>query len=70
MVQKNQNLKQMIQGIILLLQYLCMKVLKMKIQTDQEQTKLTDQEIKIFEFCKEPHSKKEIGSVWKGTFFF
>lgn len=29
-------------------------------RTDQEPTKLTDQEIKILEFCKEPHSKKEI----------
>lgn len=28
--------------------------------TDQEPTKLNEQEIKILEFCKEPHSKKEI----------
>ena len=29
-------------------------------RTDQEPTKLNEQEIKILEFCKEPHSKKEI----------
>lgn len=29
-------------------------------RTDQAPTKLNDQEIKILEFCKEPHSKKEI----------
>ena len=29
-------------------------------RTDEEPTKLTDQEIKILEFCKESHSKKEI----------
>ena len=32
----------------------------MKQKTDQEPTKLNEQEIKILEFCKEPHSKKEI----------
>ena len=34
--------------------------LKMKLKTDQEPTKLNEQEMKILEFCKEPHSKKEI----------
>ena len=29
-------------------------------RTDQGPTKLNDQEIKILEYCKEPHSKKEI----------
>ena len=29
-------------------------------RTDQEPTKLNEQEIKILEFCNEPHSKKEI----------
>ena len=29
-------------------------------RTDQEPTKLNDQEIKILKFCKNPHSKKEI----------
>lgn len=29
-------------------------------RTDQEPTKLNEQEIKILEFCKAPHSKKEI----------
>ena len=29
-------------------------------KTYQEPTKLNEQEIKILEFCKEPHSKKEI----------
>ena len=35
------------------------KTTKNRPRTDQEPTKLNEQEIKILEFCKEPHSKKK-----------
>ena len=58
-IHKSQSLKQMKPKIILLQLYLCMMDLKMKQKTDQEPTKLNEQEMKILEFCKEPHSKKK-----------